>query len=358
MNAGGGVPRTPHVTLKAHRGPIHVARYAKGSAKYVLTAGQDRTVRLWNAGTGAEIKTYAAHGYEVLGLAVAHDNAKFASGGGDRSVFIWDVTTGNTLRRLSGHLSRVNAIEFNSDATVVASGSFDATVRLWDLKSQSRTPIQTLDESKDAVQAIVVSGAQIISGSVDGHVRTYDLRMGELRSDYMGNPVVGLALSADGQTLLVTTLDSTIRLMDMSTGKMLNSFTGHSNNDYRCRACFGHNEATVVCGDEDGAVWAWDLLEVRARRAINRMQFLICSIGQPARTKSSTESGYGPLRGISLLIQHSQVHNKMITWTEYHPTESSELLTASGDGTAVIWRAQCELTDKATLTIKLMPHRM
>ena len=48
----------------------------------------------------------------------------------------------------------------------------------------------------------------------------------------------------------------------MSTGKMLNSFTGHNNNDYRCRACFGHNEATVICGDEDGAVWAWDLLEV------------------------------------------------------------------------------------------------
>ena len=72
MTSDGGVPRTPHVTLKGHRGPIHVARYAKGAAKYALTAGQDRTVRLWNAGTGAEIKTYAAHGYEVLGLAVAH----------------------------------------------------------------------------------------------------------------------------------------------------------------------------------------------------------------------------------------------------------------------------------------------
>ncbi|KAL1673775.1 WD40-repeat-containing domain protein [Schizophyllum commune] len=308
MTSEGGVPRTPHVTLKGHRGPIHVARYAKGAAKYALTAGQDRTVRLWNAGTGAEIKTYAAHGYEVLGLAVAHDNAKFASGGGDRSVFVWDVTSGQTIRRLSGHLARVNCVEFNSDATVVASGSFDASVRLWDLKSQSRTPIQVLDESRDAVQSLVVGATSIISGSVDGHVRTYDLRMGELRSDYMGNPVVGLALSADGQTLLVTTLDSTVRLIDMSTGKMLNSFTGHNNNDYRCRACFGHNEATVICGDEDGVVWAWDLLEAKP-----------LAPNPPPK-----------------------VHGKMITWTEHHPLEASELLTASGDGTAIIWRGKCE----------------
>ena len=62
--------RTLHTTLGAHKGPVHVARYAKGSAKYVLTGGQDRTVRLWNPNSGTEIKTYAAHGYEVLSLTV------------------------------------------------------------------------------------------------------------------------------------------------------------------------------------------------------------------------------------------------------------------------------------------------
>lgn len=62
--------RKLHQTLANHRGPVHVARYAKGSAKYVLTGGQDRTVRLWNPASGTEIKVYAAHGYEVLCLTV------------------------------------------------------------------------------------------------------------------------------------------------------------------------------------------------------------------------------------------------------------------------------------------------
>lgn len=66
----------------------------------------------------------------------------------------------------------------------------------------------------------------------------------------------------DTQTVLVTTLDSHLRLMDMSSGKLLNDFTGHMNTSYRCRGCFGHGEATVILGDEDGKVWEWDLVEV------------------------------------------------------------------------------------------------
>lgn len=64
------IPRTIHVTLNAHKGPVNVVRYSKGSAQYVLTGGQDRTIRLWNANLGNEIKAFAAHGYEVLSITV------------------------------------------------------------------------------------------------------------------------------------------------------------------------------------------------------------------------------------------------------------------------------------------------
>jgi mitogen-activated protein kinase organizer 1 len=50
--------------------------------------------------------------------------------------------------------------------------------------------------------------------------------------------------------------------MDNTSGKMLNEFTGHLNDSYRCRACFDHAEASVICGDEKGKIWAWDLLDV------------------------------------------------------------------------------------------------
>lgn len=159
-------------------------------------------------------------------------------------------------------------------------------------RSQSRAPIQVLEEARDAVQALHIDATSIIAGSVDGYVRTYDLRKGELRADFVGRalpffvfvflsftlhvhtfllppvllyliePVTSVVPSADATTLLVATLDSHVRLFDATTGKVLNAFTGHAHTSYRCRACFGHEEASVVCGDESGQVWAWDLVDV------------------------------------------------------------------------------------------------
>lgn len=80
---------------------------------------------------------------------------------------------------------------------------------------------------------------------------------------YFAEPVTSVVPTQDSQTLLVSTLDSHLRLMDMTSGKMLNDFTGHTNESYRCRGCFGLGEASVICGDEKGMVWAWDLVDVR-----------------------------------------------------------------------------------------------
>ena len=43
-----------------------------------------------------------------------------------------------------------------------------------------------LEEARDAVQALHITHGTIMTGSVDGSVRTYDLRMGQLRTDFIG----------------------------------------------------------------------------------------------------------------------------------------------------------------------------
>jgi mitogen-activated protein kinase organizer 1 len=140
-----------------------------------------------------------------------------------------------------------------------------------------------------------IGPTSIITGSVDGHVRTYDLRKGELRTDYIGrasfpllqyssfiliafptDPITSLLPTADSQTLLVTTLDSHIRLLDLSTGQVLNTFKGHTGKEYRVRACFGAAEASVVCGDEDGRVWGWDLVDVSFTLVSLTSTFFLC----------------------------------------------------------------------------------
>ena len=65
-------------------------------------------------------------------------------------------------------------------------GSFDTTIRIWDCKSQSTKPIQVLEDAKDSVSCLQVVGHEILSGSVDGRVRVYDLRMGMVYVDVIG----------------------------------------------------------------------------------------------------------------------------------------------------------------------------
>lgn len=59
----------------------------------------------------------------MLDVAVAADNARFASVGGDRQVFLWDVEQGATTRRWTGHNSKVEAVQFAGEGdSVVVSG--------------------------------------------------------------------------------------------------------------------------------------------------------------------------------------------------------------------------------------------
>lgn len=48
--------------------------------------------------------------------------------------------------------------------------------------------------------------------------------------------------------------------MDKANGRLLQSFKGHINKDYRIRSTLALADSTVISGSEDGRVYAWDLL--------------------------------------------------------------------------------------------------
>ena len=74
-------------------------------------------------------------------------------------------------------------------------------------------------------------------------------------------PITSVRQTRDGNAVLVSTLDSTIRLMDKGNGQLLQSYKGHANTEYRIRSTLGMADSTVISGSEDGKLYAWDLLE-------------------------------------------------------------------------------------------------
>lgn len=262
-------PNCQVTTLSGHSGAIHAVVYSCGTGQYILTGSSDRSIHLYNPSKASSsapksglIQDYSAHSYAVLDIAVTYDNARFASVGGDKQVFLWDVATARTLRRWTGHFGRVNCVAFGGeDGGVIVSGSYDATVRLWDCKSQSTKPIQILEEARDSVSSLHVAGHEIVAGSVDGRLRVYDLRMGLLFVDVIGQSITSVQQTKDRNAVLVSTLDSTIRLVDKSNGQLLQNYRGHSNTNFRIRSSLGMTDSVVISGSEDGKLYAWDLLE-------------------------------------------------------------------------------------------------
>jgi mitogen-activated protein kinase organizer 1 len=210
------------------------------------------------------VNKYTAHGYEVLSLDVNSANDKFVSTGGDKTVFLWDVQTAQTVRRWTGHAGRVNRGVFGGEGdSIIATGSFDGTVRIWDTKSNAYKPIMTLSDAKDSISDVVIHDADILAASVDGRVRSYDLRTGMCQVDVVGPSCTSLAVSKKGTEVLVSSLDSTVRLMDRTNGELLKAYKDDAflNKDLRVKSTLGLNDSVVLSGSDDGMVFAWDMLE-------------------------------------------------------------------------------------------------
>ncbi|KAJ3177161.1 WD repeat-containing protein 83 [Geranomyces variabilis] len=289
--------------IAAHTGPVHAVKYNQ-DGNYILTAGHDRLVRLWNPETGMGIKTYEAHGKAVLALAIpppGADNTRFATGSEDRAVLVWDVATGRPIRRFTSHHQRVNAVAFNQDATVVVSGSYDASVRFWDCRAANAyKPIQVAEHAKDSVEAVQVVQHEILTGSVDGSIRVYDMRTGDFIADKVGHPVTSASFSGDKNCVLVSSLDSTIRLFDKENGELLNSYTGHKNSEYRITSTLSNTDAHVISGSEDGSILMWDLVEGTLVKRLER------------------------------------AHDRVATCVAYHPSRTA-MVSGSVDGTIKVW---------------------
>ena len=189
--------------------------------KWLATAGEDGTVKLWEFPDGKLARNFAAAQGPIAALKFSPDNAKLVCGSTDKSLSIWNVADGNQLAKVET-LTEVNAVVWLSDG--IAIGSADGAIRLW---TQVLEPLKELTGHNGAVTALDAVGNVLLSGGADGSVRTWDLEKGlALVQMAHGGPVTSVAIRADGKRLASAGLNNLAKLWDEA-GKPIAELRGN-----------------------------------------------------------------------------------------------------------------------------------
>lgn len=277
--------------------------------------GADNDIPLDQLPRAFPIKTYR-DGYTHPISAVAMDASnKTLAAASEKTLVITDALTGQIKRRHFGHVGRINAVAISDGSETFVTASYDATVRIWDGRSRSNEPIQVLKEAKDSVTDVhlvqqqgtgqqALAAALIRTASVDGIIRTYDIRRGVLECDDCHHPVTCIAPTRDGKSLVVSCLNGSILLMDLDTGQVINTYASHHvAGTYGLQCCVSADDMTIVSGSEDGRAVLYDLVRANCVQKLEGHTRPTCSVAACPRAEE----------------------------------EPSAVITASYDGSAVVW---------------------
>ncbi len=246
----------------------------------ILASGSwDGTIKLWDVATGTLQRTLTSLGSVVMSVRFSPDRQTLASASAGEDwgyvIELWDVTTGSLRRFLSPEdPSEALSMDFSPDGQTLASGYTDDEMRLWDVATGDLQ--QTFSEHTERRYRVrfdsvrfspdgqtLVSASQVVTRQ-GGH-KIYKIRLWNVTS---GKPVKMLTIggvdavssvswSADGQTLAMGNLESTIQLWDIATSEPLKVLTVQA--DAVSTLCWSPDGQTLASASQDGTIQLWDV---------------------------------------------------------------------------------------------------
>jgi len=277
----------------------------------LASGGDDHTIHIWHAHSGADIYTFHARSGSVPALSWAPDSQRIAtasagpltSGGSPASgnaVQVWRAATGTPIYNYRGHTSGITDIAWQPTGERIASSSTDYTVQIWDATTGLHPLVHHTSPWYAWTVAWSPDGKRIASGGPDAVVQVWDASTGAAISACRGhtNSIEAVTWSPDGVLLASASDDRTVRIWDASSGSANSVYRGHTN--YVRAVAWSPDGNFIASGGSDRTVQIWE-----------------------ATSGATIYTYYG--------------HARSVTHVVWSP-DSKYLASASEDGTVQVWR--------------------
>lgn len=250
---------------------------------------QDRTVRVWDLSSGAELHRFAPPAGYIRTVTFSPDSRSVISGtwtGATSGVMsMWSVRTGALIQQFYGHTDIISGIVFLPDGERVASVSWDRTLRIWDI--DTGIEVERFENFEDKLLNLSVSadGQYLLTNSgdfggneitidnensKDTSVWLIDLLSRDEERRYVGstdwiwtvdiNPAETLLVSGTGPLNTPTSGvadDSLVRIWDFETGEVIHELAGHTETVEG--VAFSPDGSQIISGAWDGQLILWDV---------------------------------------------------------------------------------------------------
>lgn len=158
-------------TIKAHDKDINCVAFTP-NAKYIITASQDKTLKVWHPDDGSLLGTLSGHRRGVWHCTVSPVEQLLASASADKTIKLWSLAEKKCLRTLEGHSNSVLRIQFSRDGHRLISADSDGIIRIWDVRRGEC--LSVIDAHNERVWAMILCDNDLlVTGDASGTVKIW-----------------------------------------------------------------------------------------------------------------------------------------------------------------------------------------